>query len=262
MSNSEFTLGADPEFLLEDMDGVLKSAEGKIGTEDLPRIGTYCSMFEDNILAEVNTKVASNSEEFLRYSSEALREISNIAEERNLYISRRSYGQFEDSELNTIQSEKAGCEPDYDVYKMAENEVPSFEKGFPYRSAAGHLHIGFDIKKYNIPEIVKSLDISIGLNSVLVDNGNKRRQLYGKAGCHRPQITSEDLYTGVEYRVLSNYWMFYSEYQRSIYNGISIAFSEIKDLVHFSRIYESDIQQSINEGDCDKAANLLEVLNG
>lgn len=50
-------------------------------------------------------------------------------------------------------------------------------------------------------ELVRILDLFLGVPSILIDEDDRRRQLYGKAGCFR--FTSY----GVEYRVMSGYFI-------------------------------------------------------
>lgn len=50
-------------------------------------------------------------------------------------------------------------------------------------------------------DVVKAMDLFLGVPSVLMDEGEERKQLYGKAGAHRPKPY------GVEYRTLSNFWI-------------------------------------------------------
>jgi len=46
------------------------------------------------------------------------------------------------------------------------------------------------------------MDLYLGVPSVLMDKGELRKQLYGKAGAYRMKPY------GVEYRTLSNFWIF------------------------------------------------------
>lgn len=65
-----------------------------------------------------------------------------------------------------------------------------------------HFHIGYDDHNRDTSiQIVRTLDLFLGVPSILIDNDNRRRELYGKAGCFR--FTAY----GVEYRVMSGYFI-------------------------------------------------------
>ena len=91
-----------------------------------------------------------------------------------------------------------GCEPDYNAYTKQANPKPNpTHPGM--RSAGGHIHVETDANKL---AVVKAMDLFLGVPSVIMDNGVERKQLYGKAGAFRPKAY------GVEYRTLSNFWVF------------------------------------------------------
>lgn len=86
------------------------------------------------------------------------------------------------------------------------------------RSAGFHLHCG-----YQSPEIDRSLrlvlyfDAFLGLPSIIIDKDDKRRTLYGKAGCFRL------CKYGVEYRTLSSYFMKDEEHLKWVFIQINRA---------------------------------------
>ena len=69
-----------------------------------------------------------------------------------------------------------------------------------------HIHIGYDNpdKETNF-NIIKQMDLYLGVPSIILDTHAERRQLYGKAGCFRHKKY------GVEFRTLSNFWLFSPE---------------------------------------------------
>jgi hypothetical protein len=100
-----------------------------------------------------------------------------------------------------------GCEPDFNAYTQAANPRP--DAATPFRTASGHLHIGWT-KDVNPQDpghfeaccsLSKMLDVKLGIPSLLWDTDQKRRLLYGKAGCFRPKPY------GMEYRTMSNAWL-------------------------------------------------------
>ena len=66
----------------------------------------------------------------------------------------------------------------------------------------GHISIGWDnFTQEQQLDMVKAMDATVGLESVLLDNDTERKKLYGKAGCFRFREY------GIEYRSLSNFWI-------------------------------------------------------
>jgi hypothetical protein len=59
----------------------------------------------------------------------------------------------------------------------------------------GHIHIS----EYNV-DLIRYMDLYLGVPSILMDTDTRRRELYGKAGAYREKPW------GLEYRVLSNFW--------------------------------------------------------
>lgn len=93
------------------------------------------------------------------------------------------------------------CDVDFNVYTEDANPKPKGNRT-NLRSAGLHIHCGYDNNNIDTSlELVKYLDLYLGVPSVLKDPDTKRRSLYGKAGCFR--LTSY----GVEYRVLSSAMM-------------------------------------------------------
>ncbi|MCA1841297.1 MAG: hypothetical protein LC723_13405 [Actinobacteria bacterium] len=108
------------------------------------------------------------------------------------------------------ESRVLGCTPSLNVYR---GDTGPKVNPFTYRkrSAGGHIHMGqlpFLPQMKKDPEIaarfVRVLDILVGNTSVLIDrdpNAALRRRNYGRAGEYRLPPH------GLEYRVLSNFWM-------------------------------------------------------
>jgi hypothetical protein len=99
-----------------------------------------------------------------------------------------------------------GCQPSLNIYdERASINVPP---NYPYRSAGGHVHVGYKGQlSCTLPdpkEIIQVMDILVGNTCVLIDrdpNAALRREVYGRAGEYRLPLY------GVEYRTLSNFWL-------------------------------------------------------
>jgi hypothetical protein len=202
-------LGCDPEFFLADVNGQLKSAIDKVGgTKAHPMplpLGPGFAVQEDNVTVEFNIPPAQAKQEFVDSIKATLSFLSDtLSESYGLTPIKLSAVSFPSDQLLDPRAQEFGCEPDFNAWTMMKNPRPSAEDK-NLRSCGGHIHIGYD-KKLVVPErIIRNMDLFLGIPSVLMDNGELRKQLYGKAGAYREKVY------GVEYRTLSNYWIFDEE---------------------------------------------------
>lgn len=89
----------------------------------------------------------------------------------------------------------------------------------------------------------------LGVPSVLKDNDTKRRSLYGKAGCFR--LTPY----GLEYRVLSSYFLSTKITLSWVWNGIRKAIEAYNDRDYLAN--PELVQRAINESDKELAKKLI-----
>lgn len=205
-----FVAGADPELMLVSPEGDLISAIGKVpGTKTRPRRVKNGAVQHDNVMAEFNVSPADNSEEFESHMRDVLKALSAMVAPNRLTV--RASADFPEEALRNRKARIFGCDPDFNSWTLSLNQIPAEAAASPFRSAGGHLHIG---KKpataelldnpYGKVEVVKMLDIFVGIPSVILDpdpTAPARRSLYGRAGAHRPKPY------GVEYRALGNFWV-------------------------------------------------------
>lgn len=199
----KFTIGSDPEIFLQSKGKAFVSAIGKIGgTKENPRPLELPGFFvqEDNVALEFNIPPATNATEFVKSLNLAFTQITEIIP-KGLTISKKASGYFSKEQLADPQAMAFGCSPDYNAWLMSENPrpVPPHPQ---FRCCGGHVHVGIDIDDDEKPEFIKCMDLFLGVKSVLLDPDVERRSFYGKAGCFR--FTPY----GVEYRTLSNFWVF------------------------------------------------------
>ena len=198
--------GADPELFLVNSHGRLVSAVGKIGgTKQCPRpiddLGA--AVQEDNVAVEFNIAPASGVREFIRNLYTPLKYIEKYVKEMELSPHIVPSAIFPEDQLESTQAQEFGCEPDYNVWTGKVNPRPKAKGSLAFlRTCGGHLHVSWDEPTMEQRrDLVKSLDLFLGVPSVLMDSDSRRRVLYGRAGAHRPKRY------GVEYRVLSNFWI-------------------------------------------------------
>lgn len=252
------SVGTDTEFFLKDAQGNLVSAiryikGGKYNPVALPSGGgvTY-----DNVAMEFATPVAFNKEQFVEMVRSTMKEAVSMLPEGIVPVQLAS-ADFPPSELEHEEAKRFGCDPDYDAWRVAQNEVPEGAQDRTFRSAGGHLHVGFIensgndflLDPWGKITTVKALDIVLGIPMTLIDTHESaiaRRQLYGKAGCHRPTMY------GVEYRSLSNFWVASPMLVGLVYDMASEALRLIREnkldaLV--DAITEDEVVRIINTGD-------------
>ena len=198
----KFLIGADPEFFIKKKYGGYTSAVGLIGgskwePKKIDEDGH--AILEDNVAVEFNIKPASSFDEFRSSIHKVLDHIRGILP--GYEFSKESAVSFPQEELMTPEAQMFGCEPDFDAWRECVNEKPcANDKNL--RSAGGHIHVGSDLAINNPVAVIRAMDLFLGVPSTQLDAGTLRRELYGKAGCFRAKSY------GVEYRTLSNFWIF------------------------------------------------------
>jgi hypothetical protein len=194
-------IGSDPETFLMDATGRYISSVGLIGgSKDEPMpIGNGCSVQEDNVTVEFNTPPTNNPEEFVNAINYNLDWITRRASELNLSVVFTPSAEFDDEQLNSDAAQTFGCDPDFNAWEFGAANPRPRSKNRNLRSAGGHIHIEApDLDKL---ELVKAMDLFVGVPMLKFDQDKRRRQLYGKAGAYRPKSY------GIEYRSASNAWL-------------------------------------------------------
>ena len=197
----KFKIGCDPELFLK-YDGKYKSAVGLIGGSKecpLPIDKDGHAIQEDNVTVEFNIPPADDVGAFRASIHKVLDHIRGILP--GYELDTASAASFPAEELNTDKAQEFGCEPDYDAWRMCMNDKPNAEDK-NLRSCGGHVHVGSAIAQKKPIEVVRAMDLFLGVPSVIKDHGELRKNLYGKAGCFRQKKF------GIEYRTLSNFWIF------------------------------------------------------
>lgn len=271
--NSLFTLGCDPElFIINKKTNKVVSAIGLIpGEKGNPyrpeESPNGYGMEIDNILAEFNIPPAHSKLEWTTYIQYMLNKIEEYVQNINpdYGIKTVASQHVDEDQLNNPIAKLFGCSVDYNAYTGKPNPKPKGEST-NLRSAGFHVHFGYEYPNIKTSlELVKLFDIILGVPSVLLDNDKERRSLYGKAGCFR--LTDY----GVEYRVLSSYFLsdyqlfgfIYDQINHALYNLREI--SDIRSLCMYmydkTGTNENIIRSTINDGNVEKATEIIKKLN-
>jgi hypothetical protein len=250
-------IGTDPELFLE-KDGEIISAEGLIGGtkyEPIPISDKGHAIQEDNIMVEFNIPASDSAVDFVNNINFVKDYLNVLTEIRGCKLNYSASAEINPKYLKTPQAKLFGCEPDFNVYLKAMNEAP--KAGGNLRTCGGHIHIGYDNPNQEDSEkIIYAMDAVLGLESILLDPDDRRKEMYGKAGCFRFKSF------GVEYRTLSNFWIKTDESITWAYNksmeAIELINSGIIDEV--IEKYATEIRRIINQNDKPNARLILNEI--
>jgi len=243
-------LGSDPEVFLVNQQGKHIAINGYInaGKDDplqIPDMPAGFTLQEDNVALEYGIPPAATSQEFIAHIQQVM-DASRKWLPDGVTFSNISCTIFEDDQLMHPMSKVFGCEPDYNAYTKKANPKPRPEhRGM--RSAGGHIHV--ETKEHKLL-VVKAMDVFLGVPSVLMDDGVERKKLYGKAGAFRPKPY------GVEYRTLSNFWVFDSKLIDWVWRNTERALNNLK-MGEASDL----IEECINNNDQTLAQALVNEYN-
>ena len=228
MSSPKFMIGCDPEIFVQDKDGNPMSAVGIVkGTKAAPEKVAQGAVQVDGLALELNTTPV-NYGDFGQFDHNVMTVLGALKKrlpEGCDFLIKPSVN-FSQAVIDGAPKEalELGCEPDFNAWAGG-TPNPRPDAATTLRTGAGHLHIGWD---KDIPvdhpdhidvccDFVKTLDLYVGLASIILDPDPTRRTLYGKAGCFRPKSY------GVEYRTPSNAWLKTQTARSFIFNCLTNA---------------------------------------
>ena len=266
-----FTIGADPELFVK-KNGKLIAATGLVeGDKASPKKVIGGAIQVDGLALEFNVDPVS-SENFVNFNHNIVQVIRQLKEEakkvggNGITFDISSWVDFPQEYYDALpeDSKQLGCDPDFNAYEEGRAN-PSPDANTNRRGAAGHLHIGWgDNIPIDHPEhvenccrIVKMLDQTVGMASIIINPDVTRREHYGKAGAFRAKPY------GVEYRVPDNSWIktkasraFIFEILRRTLQSLGTGKEE-----RFLSMAEKDIRNCINTtGDSGYATAVLQTL--
>jgi Phage phiEco32-like COOH.NH2 ligase-type 2 len=253
-------LGCDPEIFLKDAAGGLVASCGLIGgTKEEPRslpIGPGYAVQEDNVAIEFNTPPASSSVEFVNSINTAMDYLRKEIAEQGLVFGTESAALFPKAQLIHPAALVFGCDPDYNAWTRKPNPRPKAADE-TLRSAGGHIHIGDlgPLSNDDMVMIIKLMDVYAGVPSVRMDNGILRKELYGKRGAFRPKPY------GLEYRTLSNFWVFDSSLVDWAWRATSLAVDAWRTKTINPDEDDAAILDAIDNNNQNAATYLIEKYN-
>ena len=257
-SYAKCAVGCDPEvFLIDPNTKRPVSSVGIVpGTKSQPfqleSLPEGCTVQQDNVAIEFGIPPCTDSEAWRVY----LNSVKSAAKKqivRGLSFSRDSAIIFPQDQLQTAEANTFGCEADYNAWTKEVNPKP--EASDPrLRTAGGHVHIG-TVKKVDPFVLARWCDVLLGLPSVLMDKGELRKEMYGKAGAMRVKPY------GIEYRVLSNFWFLDDKYYDWVFNSARVAHAvTIFGKEKIDPVDARDIQKAIDTNDKALAKELCDYF--
>lgn len=252
---NDVVLGSDPELFITDIQGKFIPAWNVLeGSKVNPKpLGDGYFIQIDNALGEFNVPPASSKLEFIANIKEGLKRSSKELPDGYVFKIATSHN-FTKEQLDHYMASQFGCESDRSAARMgAYNPKPKPPKD-GLRCAGGHIHVGYkgdpDDKQLNDINIVKWMDILLGVPSMKLDKDKLRRRLYGKAGAYR-----EKKY-GVEYRTLSSFWLGSDELVGWVYDQTMKAVDRVNEKESLEEEDGKLVQLAINKSD-EKAIDYL-----
>lgn len=252
-------IGADPELFVK-KDGKFASAFGLVpGTKYAPCPVVEGAVQVDGMALEFNIKPAGTQQAFLHSIDMVMAQLRNMVP-KEYELVPEAFAVFGEEVMKSQPEEatRLGCDPDFNAYTMCTNSAPLAHP--VARAAGGHVHIGYceDSDPWSEEHfeyccaLAKQMDYYLGLPSVLLDHDKNRKQMYGKAGAFRPKPY------GLEYRVLSNFWIRSTELMRRVYDNAVMGYNKFVDGIHLSEEYSDEAQEIINNNDHGRALSLCQ----
>lgn len=244
-------LGSDPEVLLQDNNGSPVSVIGLIKADkwnpmQIPDMAKGFTLQEDNVSLEYGIPPAASADEYVQFIQSVMQKSLDYVP--GLSFSKLSCVVYPEEQMQHPLAYIFGCEPDFDAWSGKVNKKP--EPPHPLmRSAGGHIHV--ETTKPAM-DVVRAMDLFLGVPSVLMDKGEMRKKMYGAAGAHRVKPY------GVEYRTLSNFWIFEERLIRWVWSQTERSINN----THIDVLAEQDmILEAINNNNKQVAEALVNQYN-
>lgn len=251
-------IGADPEIFVKDKSGNLLSAYNMIpGSKKNPHKVEKGAVQVDGMALEFNIDPADTEQAFVDNINYVMQQMKAMIP-HEFFISPVAHFGHDMLKAQPAEALELGCDPDYNGWTLRPNPKPNGDR--PFRTAAGHVHVGWDDMRnvksndtfVEAAAVAKQLDFYLGLPSLIIDPDPTRRELYGQAGSFRNKPY------GMEYRVLSNFWLKSPVLQGWVFRATRRALVDMFFLDRYLPEMEGDIQSIINQSDIEGALAIID----
>lgn len=259
-----FTIGADPEVFVGVNNRFVSAHNLVPGTKVEPFRLVEGAVQVDGMALEYNVDPCTERQEFVTRMKFVRNQMEDMV--KGYEILPTCCVKFSEDDVKDVPALNfnLGCSVDFNAYTEKPNVSPDSKKMM--RTAGGHVHIGgFFTKKKFLPDhyskcirLSKLMDRELGVYSLLWDTDVERRSMYGKAGCFRPALY------GMEYRSLSNVWIFNDELVSFVYDAtrrayeMMLAGEDVKTTVYEDIINNSCIDLVPED---EHSSRIKEILN-
>lgn len=250
-------IGADPEFFLFDkVEGRHVSAHGLVpGNKEKPHKVKKGAVQLDGTAVEFNIDPTSKPDEFAEHIKEVLAQLrAMIPNQYEFKFSPIVNYEPEYFDQGVPQSSKElGCNPDFrsdNLRVLTKNRLPAHAEENPFRTASGHIHVGWCKDKDAVKDEDHAFDtmmFSNVLGKILQpirwywDLDDKRHKLYGMNYAYRPKPY------GVEYRGLSNAWLNHPELWPWLHKLVTLTFQHmVRGDLHQHKAFDACWQSGLN----------------
>lgn len=227
-------IGSDVEcFLRNTSDQIVNAASHINYTKQTPYKKKRIRIYYDNVLAEFNIPPCDNGKDFIVSMTNGLYLLEKLANPCKLDFTAAAI--IDESIVQDKNALENGCNDETNAYSLSFNkDIENFIKTSRFRTSGGHIHIGCNNEEEDLldpvikPLFVYMLDLFLGIPSVILDKDVtqiNRRQAFGKAGAYRSKSY------GIEYRVLSSWWVTKPEYIALIYNIVNFVYYSMQDKI-------------------------------
>ena len=191
------TIGSDVELAIHH-NNVPVDVTGMLGgSKDEPRWFDDFNIQEDNVNAEYAINPVQSLDDWLSYHNQAISKVVELLPEGHGILFNATT-EYSPEHLVSESAKKFGCDPDFSAWNGLMNRSPRTDGTM--RTCGGHIHVGSADLGLDMADLIRCMDLYLGLPSLFMETDTKRRSMYGKAGSYRPKPY------GVEYRALSNFW--------------------------------------------------------
>lgn len=253
-------IGADPEyFLFDTVEGHSVSAHGLIPGDKLNPFKVKKGAIQlDGTAVEFNIDPTDDPDEFASNIQTVLDQIRDMIHPRYIFqfTPTVTYPKDYFNQVVPKRSKELGCTPDFNSTNLKikkPNIIPEGKEALPFRTASGHIHIGWTKDRDTVNDETHLFDCMY-LSSLyhrileptrkLWDSDKERHRLYGAGGAYRPKPY------GVEYRGLSNAWLNYPKLWPWLHKAASGIFTYAASNeynMHASDFYGVSVAKSTSE---------------
>lgn len=266
--HTQLTIGSDPEYMVE-KDGKIVSAIPIFDYHDkYDRIefGDGIQGYYDNVNGEFSMNPGASTDETIQQFRNLVKNVGEFLKVKGAKLLAQSSYTFPEEELDHKDAKSAGCSAEFCAHEIDMVEPPVLRQT-NFRCAGGHIHIGridwrepaseFLLDDYSKIAAVRAMDFYVGTTLTFLENdptAPARKELYGKAGRHRPTMY------GVEYRSLSNYWTSHPKLVSFVDRLTRYAIAQCEDNTKYWQNFNvKEIANIINTGDVELARQFIET---